>query len=276
MINSYCLCKNKIKNFVPFISYKNEIVFKDFNGIIIARCQNCGLLKTIVSKNNFDAKQSRGAMYEEKKGLFISLFNPIVKEILKYKKSGKLLDVGCSSGLMLELLQQKGFKVYGIEPNKNAYKIANRKFPKHIFCTTLTGCYCVILHSSKLKFDVIIFNHVLEHIEKVHEQLEIAKKLLQPDGLLVIGVPNTRNIIFYLRKKYWEYLMPKEHVWHFSDQYIIRLLNQHGFSVVSKQYSDDKRQDYPVIKRAYFSFLSLINKFMGTGESVTLYCKIKP
>jgi 2-polyprenyl-3-methyl-5-hydroxy-6-metoxy-1,4-benzoquinol methylase len=266
-------------SFIPFISYKNEAVFKDFNGITIARCYNCGLLKTITPKNVQDLKQSRGKMYEEKRDLFIPLFNPIVNEIHKYNKSGRILDVGCSSGLLLELLNQKGFEVYGIEPNKNAYNIANKKFKNQIYYGTLSdftlkSYFYVLIHRSKPTFDVIIFNHVLEHIEKVHEQLEITKKLLKPDGLLVIGVPNTRNIIFYLRKKYWEYLMPKEHIWHFSDNYMTKLLNQHGFSVISRQYSNDKRQDYSMIKRIYFTFLTLINTLMGTGESVTLYCKM--
>lgn len=275
MIQSYCLCKNKKNNFTPFISFQKETVFKDFNGIIITRCNNCGLLKTIASKHNFDAKQSRGEMYEEKKDLFIPLFSPIVNEILKHKKSGKVLDIGCSSGLMLELLHKNGFVVYGIEPNKNAYSIAYKKFSHKIYYGSLVNFVNSNYRKSR-KFDVIIFNHVLEHIEKVHEQLKIAKKLLRPNGLLVIGIPNTRNIIFYLRKKYWEYLMPKEHVWHFTDLYMIKVLNQHGFSIISKQYSNDKRQDYPLMKRVYFDFLSLINKLFGTGESVTLYCKIKP
>lgn len=276
MIRSHCLCKKGFSDFKKVIEYKNEAVFKDFEGTIIAKCVNCGLLKTIASKKRFDPKQSRGFMYEKKRDLFIPLFKPIVNEISKYKKSGKVLDVGCSSGLMLELLQKKGFDVYGIEPNLQAYKIARKKFKNNILHGILpdfsqNNHFYVLLHRSKQKFDVIIFNHVLEHIENIHEQINMAKQLLKPDGILVVGIPNTRNIIFTIRKKFWEPLMPKEHIWHFTDNYITTVLKSYGFSVITKQYSNDKRQDYPFIKRVYFFLLSMINRMFLTGESVTLF-----
>lgn len=269
-MQSYCLCKQSISNFKPEIIFQNESTFKDYNGITIAKCLRCNALKTITVLKKFNPVQSRYQMYEDNLSLFTSLFQPIVNRIYSIQKKGIVLDVGCSSGLLMQLLKKKGYDVYGIEPNKNAWNKVYKYFNKNVFYGTLNS------YEKKKnipEFDIIIFNHVLEHIEKIHEQIKIAKKLLKPHGLLIVGIPNVRNIIFMLRQKYWEPLMPKEHIWHLTDHYMQSLIEELGFKTILKQYSDDKRQDYHQFKKIYFKLLSIVNKIIFSGESVVLYCK---
>ena len=272
---SACLCSKKSSQFTPYITYKNEVVFKNFEGIIIGACKKCGLLKTLLPENReFNPRQSRQDMYESRKSFFVNLFTPIVEKIERYKPSGKILDVGCSSGILLELLKKQNFDIYGIEPNKDAFGIAKRKFGNKIFHGTLTQFYySVLIRSSKQKFDIVIYNHVLEHVIDHRKEITIAKKILKKDGILVIGAPNTNNIIFKIRKKYWESLMPLEHVWHFSEQYLTAFLYNLGFEILDSSFSDDTRQDYPIMKRVYFKLLSLINTLFHTGEAMLLVTK---
>jgi len=267
---SACLCSKKQSLFIPYISYKNETVFKDFEGIVIAQCKKCGLLKTFPPKNiSFNPKQSRNDMYESKRSYFVKLFFPIVNKIKQYRPSGKILDVGCSSGLLLELLRKEKYDVYGIEPNDKAFITAKKKFQKKIFHGTLP----LYMKINKKKFDVVIYNHVLEHIEDVKIEISLIKKNLKKDGILVLGLPNTNNCIFYLRKKYWEPLMPLEHIWHFSKNDLVPYLNRNGFAVTDVSFSDDSRNDYPLLKRLYFSILSFVNKLLYTGEAMLLISK---
>lgn len=272
---SACLCSKKQLKFTPYISYKNETVFKDFEGVVIGKCKKCGLLKTFPSKNIiFNPRQSRKEMYESQKSFFIDLFIPIVEKIKLYKSSGKVLDVGCSSGILLELLKKEKYDTSGIEPNKKAFNIAKRKFGEKIFHGTLTQFYySVLIRSSKQKFDVVIYNHVLEHIEDIKKELQFIKKTLKKNGIIVLGLPNTNNIIFFLRKKYWESLMSLEHVWHFSKNYLVYYLKKNGFTIIDVSFSDDSRNDYPLLKRLYFSALSFINKLLYTGESMLIIAK---
>ncbi|MDO8609761.1 MAG: class I SAM-dependent methyltransferase [bacterium] len=274
MTKSDCLCSNKTTYFTPIIIYKNETTFKEYNGIVIGKCQSCGLLKTIKQTKSFNPKQSRFEMYEQKKDLFISLFNPIIDKIIKFKKKGKILDVGCSSGILLELLKKKNFDIYGVEPNKNAFKISYKKFKNKIYNGTL-----IDLSNKKGKsykqFDVIIYNHVLEHIADVHNELQCINLYLKENGIIIIGVPNTQNIIFFLRQKYWELLMPKEHVWHFSQKNLKSIIKKNNYNILDISFSNDNRQDYSLLKRVYFLFLSLINTLFNTGESMLLVCKRK-
>lgn len=271
---SFCICNNgKKSSFREFISYKNETVFEQYEGMTIGKCINCGLLKTFPPKTGtkFNPKQSRGEFYDSSEEKFIDLFKPIVDLIKKYKSNGTILDVGCSSGILLSQLKKEGFNIKGIEPNKKAFAKARNRLGKNIFCGTLTN----YLKLNKSKSDCIIYNHVMEHIENPIDEINSAKKILKKDGILIIGVPNTRNIIFNLRQKYWEPLMPNEHIWHFNDIYLEKFLNKLDLKLIQKVYSDDERLDYPLTKRLYFKSLSFINKLFNTGEAVVMVFKIE-
>jgi len=271
MFFSACICQNfKISGFKPVIQFNNETVFKNYEGMIIGKCLKCGILKTFPPKDSsFNPKQSRADFYEKDKDLFIELFKPIVEKIKKFRRKGKVLDVGCSSGILIELLSKEGYEVYGIEPNKKAYKTANKKLNKRIF----NGILKKFIIKNKNKFDFVIYNHVLEHIDNPIDELFLVNKVLKKGGFLIVGLPNIQNIIFFLRQKYWEPLMPNEHIWHFSNKYLINLLKQRGFMLLDISYSDDARKKYPILKRLYFRILSLINKLFNTGEAMLLIIK---
>lgn len=267
-MKSKCLCRQKAEtSFEEYIVYKNETVFKTFEGAIIGRCTNCGLLKTFPSRKNiFDPKQSKGELYDMREDAFAELFRPIVKAIKKYTPGGSVLDVGCSTGILLSLFKKEGWSVTGVEPNKKAYQRARSRLGKDVFEGTLKD----FQKTHRSKFDCIIYNHVLEHIEDPIEEIKLAQSLLRKDGILVIGVPNTDNVIFFLRKKYWESLLPDQHIWHFNSRYLIKMMEKMDLKVIHKYSSDDERRDYPVVKRIYFKTLSFINKIFGTGEAMLL------
>lgn len=127
----------------------------------------------------------------------------------------------------------------------------------------------------KKRFDVIIYNHVLEHVTGPKSELEHIKKLLKPGRYLIIGVPNRNNIIFFLRKKYWELLLPDQHIWHFSFADIKALLTHAGFTVKTVSYTNATREDYPMLKKIYFRFLTVINTAFGTGEAMLVTAQKK-
>ncbi len=268
MIYSLCLCRKNKTKFKEYITFKKDGVFSDFEGIIIGQCVNCGLLKTISSQKNkiFLSSSNHSDFYELHQEKFIKLFIPIVEKIKKYKAKGKILDVGCSLGILLSLLEKEGYDVYGIEPDKAAFEKAKKRLGRKIF----NGILKEYLKNHHLKFDVVIYNHVLEHIEKVKEEIKLVKTILKKEGILVVGVPNTANIIFFLRREYWESLMPQEHIWHFNSQYLLDFLKKFNFKIKEVSFSDDQREDYPLAKKIYFRFLSFVNRLFKTGEAVLL------
>ncbi len=271
MITSSCLCR-KNSSFIPYIIYKDETVFEDYEGTVIGKCSTCGLLKTIppLHSKKFNPTITKFKEYESLREEFELLFQPIVKAVKKhFPQNGSILDVGCSSGILLSLLEKEGCGVTGLEPNKDAFKIAHQKLGDNIIHGTINDI------PEGETYDCIIYNHVLEHIENISQEFLAIKKRLNKNGLLIIGVPNRDNAIFKIRGKYWEYLLPNEHVWHFSTHYLSDFLDREGFKVLTTQFFNDKRRDYLMIKRIYFSFLSLLNIIFRTGEAVLIISQMK-
>jgi len=267
-MKSSCICI-KTSSFKPYIVYKNETVFKDYEGTVIGKCESCGMLKTFPSKKNklFNPIITKVEEYEKRKEEFETLFTPLTEAVEKnVTKGGTVLDVGCSSGILLSLLKRKGYRVWGIEPNKQAFLCAKKTLKNNVSNDTLA----TFLKAKKIKFDCIIYNHVLEHIENINEEFLLIKKALKKDGVLIVGVPNTDNMIFKIRRKFWESLLPNEHIWHFNIRYLVQYLQKQKFEIVRVSFEDDARRTYPLLKRIYFTLLSFLNKIMGSGEAVLI------
>lgn len=266
---SACICKkNKVSIFKPKIVYKNEKVFTNYEGLTIGKCIYCGIMKTIPHGNNKfrNTFTSKVEFYEDNPEIFRKYFDTISRTIIKYKKSGRLLDVGCASGIFLEIMQKRGFNVSGIEPNKKAFLYSHKKFGNKVFHGQLKD----FLKFRKPFYDVILYNHVLEHIADVVTEFKLINKVLPKGGLFIVGLPNTGNIIYFLRHKYWESLLPDQHIWHFSTNYAKQLLERSGFRILEISFNNHLRSDYHYLKKIYFSFLNFINKIINSGEAMVV------
>lgn len=268
---SNCLCSDQKQKFKTKLVF-NSKVFLQYKGTVIGECQNCHIFKTIIVSKNFEPQSSRYQMYENTAKDLMRELQPIVDQIIIHS-SKSVLDVGCSSGIFVSELQKKGIKnAWGLEPNINAYRMALTKKIKNIHNLTLQD---FVKKNPKQRFDAIVYNHVMEHVENPDKEIGLIKQIINKNGLLIIGVPNRRNILFYLRGIYWESLMPGEHIWHFTDSYMINLLKKKGLVIKMVFYSNHNRQQLPRIKRLYFKVLTTINKLLKTGEAVTVIAQKK-
>ena len=267
MSKSGCVCCGKESDFREYIRYQNETVFSRYEGTVIGKCAGCGTLKTFPKTNAvFDPQENHTRVYEKDIRKFEKLFQPIIDRVKHYKPAGRILDVGCATGILLSMFKKEGYDITGIEPNREEYRKAKKRLGSVVINTTIN----IYTRKHRKKFDVIVYNHVLEHIDDINNELTQAKKILKPGGLIVVGLPNTGNIIFLIRKKYWEFLMPTQHVWHFGKKQIRQLLQKNGFKIIDTSYSDDNRIDYPLAKKIYFRCLSFINRLLNTGEAQLL------
>jgi 2-polyprenyl-3-methyl-5-hydroxy-6-metoxy-1,4-benzoquinol methylase len=139
---------------------------------------------------------------------------------------GRALDVGCGSGDLLEDLAGRGWETYGIDPSAAATEAAARRG--------------AAVHQGTLadqpwepeSFQLISFNHALEHIVEPVQALRQAQRLLAPGGLLAIAVPNwacwQRRRLFRNR---WSALDLPRHQQHFSPQALSRVTELLGLEV---------------------------------------------
>ncbi|NNK59723.1 MAG: class I SAM-dependent methyltransferase [Flavobacteriaceae bacterium] len=139
--------------------------------------------------------------------------------------SKTLLDIGCGTGDFLQAALKNEWRVTGIEPNEKARKIANEKTNHQVF--EVEHLNTLEAHS----FDVITLWHVLEHLPKLQEHIELLKRLLKPNGRLIIAVPNYKSFDARYYKSFWAAYDVPRHIWHFSRTAISKLFNTVGMEI---------------------------------------------
>jgi 2-polyprenyl-3-methyl-5-hydroxy-6-metoxy-1,4-benzoquinol methylase len=110
----------------------------------------------------------------------------------------RLLDVGCNTGTFLRLAKALGAIIKGIEPRLDAAE-SGRANGLDIYCGTLEK----FAETSNETFDVITANQVIEHVPDPAETLSIMRKMLAPEGMIWISVPNAAYPIARSIKGYW-------------------------------------------------------------------------
>ena len=130
---------------------------------------------------------------------------------------GALLDIGAGTGNFCETSKQNSWDVYGVEPNEKAREIAAKK---NIF-----------LHQSiedfkGQQFDVVTLWHVLEHLPDLENTITAIQKLLKPNGVLIVAVPNYNSFDAKHYKRFWAAYDVPRHLWHFSQKSMSKLFSE--------------------------------------------------
>jgi SAM-dependent methyltransferase len=125
-----------------------------------------------------------------------------VFRVLKIPKSAKILDFGCGSGKLVNLLHRLGFyNAIGIDP----YLSTSRD---------IKSSFCLKQGVDDLKgiFDLIILNHSLEHLYCPLKEMQLLLEHLAYDGHLVIRCPIANTFGFRKYRESWVQLDPPRHV----------------------------------------------------------------
>lgn len=146
-------------------------------------------------------------------------------------RTGKILDVGCMFGFLLDEARTRGLVPYGIELSQSAAEVARGK-GHDVFAGTIED---FALEQPTLRFSAIFAQHVLEHIPDPHAFLETAKGLLEPGGKLVLCVPNFEARLRKVARSSWGWYQVPVHLHHFSSRALQRLLRDVGFDIATER-----------------------------------------
>lgn len=144
------------------------------------------------------------------------------------RTSGKILDIGCATGVFLNSMKKHGWECYGVEPSDFASDYAINRFDLNVFHGYLEDG----LFENNV-FDVITLWDVFEHLPEPVETLHIISKILKPGGLLVINTPNANSWERKIFRKYWVGWEVPRHYHIFTPKTITELLSNSGFNVIS-------------------------------------------
>jgi 2-polyprenyl-3-methyl-5-hydroxy-6-metoxy-1,4-benzoquinol methylase len=171
---------------------------------------------------------------ETSRGIVNKLYHIVRKKTVKdklklvnglSKTRADLLDVGCGTGYFLYVCRQDGWRVEGVELSDSARKKAEERIEQPVFPSTDA------LEATGKQFDVITLWHVFEHLYDVNASFAQLKRLLKPDGTLVLALPNRASADAGYYREYWAAYDVPRHLSHFTPQSIALLAEKHRMKI---------------------------------------------
>jgi len=149
------------------------------------------------------------------------------RDVLPFRRSGRLLDVGASNGGFVRRACEQGFVAVGLEPSAEICALARSAHGVEMHCGTLLD-----EQFAPASFDVITLHDVLEHLLEPSLDLAVAARLLAPGGLLVVETLTSSSLELAELGADWPLLSPLEHPHYFSEGGGARLVERAGLRVL--------------------------------------------
>jgi len=150
---------------------------------------------------------------------------PFELEELRRMPAGRLLDVGCGDGRMLDLASQLGWTATGLDFDPAAAQSARSRG-----LDAIEGSYVRVSEFSR-EFDCIICSHVLEH---VHDPVDLLRRIggaLKEGGTLLLATPNASSRMRQYFGDAWRGLEAPRHLGIPSMRQLDCMLREMGFAV---------------------------------------------
>ena len=143
------------------------------------------------------------------------------------KSTGAVLDIGCGRGHFLGWLRAWGWTCTGTELSDAAAQHARDVLQLDV----RTGAYLPGTFP-EAAFDAVYLWHVLEHLPETRTALSDVRRILRPEGMLVIAVPNLSSWQAQACGYGWFHLDLPRHYVHLTTDWLLRTLQELGFTIV--------------------------------------------
>lgn len=151
----------------------------------------------------------------------------------KLSKEDRVLEVGCGSGLFLEMLRDKGIEGVGLEYNDLAIEKCQAKE-----LDVRKESIADFSRSNASQFDAVVSFQVLEHITDVADFINDLLTCLKPGGKLIFAVPDNspyhKNFRVYLT-----FNLPPHHMGLWNAESFKNLEKLFSIKLESVEYDDD-------------------------------------
>ena len=121
-------------------------------------------------------------------------------------KGSKILDVGCATGVFLDMMRKFEWEVEGVEVSNELASYAHEKFNLKVHVRDITK---ENLNSGP--FQVITMFDVIEHVVNPVEVIEAIHEHLNPGGIALIYTPNLESLAIHYLKEYSSSVIPVHH-----------------------------------------------------------------
>lgn len=214
-------------------------------------CESCGYVRFFhLSKEVDHQLYEADADYNDDLVVatdYVDLIQWNHKQAVKYLNrkfpSGKaaILDIGCFNGFFVRKLLNSGYDAIGIDFNSKALNFGKCNFDLEGRISNKTVQELLV---EGAQFDVVTLFEVIEHLEDFSSVLSDARKLLKPDGLLILSTPNSRMC--------WrpDLDFPPHHLSRFTPEALVSCVSRLGFK--------------PLLSMEQTSSFDLLRNYVGT------------
>jgi SAM-dependent methyltransferase len=140
---------------------------------------------------------------------------------------GRLLDVGCGHGLLLDEARRAGWEVDGLELSQYAAQHARERLRLPVQDRTLSS---LAAEPRPPAYAAIVLADVLEHLDDPVAAIDDCIRLLEPGGVLCLVTPDPASRTAQLAGPRWWGLLPA-HTYLLPRSTLRRLLEQRGLAV---------------------------------------------
>lgn len=217
-------------------SLKTNTFLKELNGVSwpIIKCKECRLIWVEDNNNDILSLYDRSYFYSKAPKIGYANYladeknhrlnaRDILKEVDKRIDLTKkrILDIGSAFGFLLdEARMTKLCDTYGVETSNYACEYAKEKLGLNVIQGELEQSRFDIDF-----FDVVFMIGTIEHLVSPKSALEHIRRILKPDGLIVITTVDTNGLIPLYSIK------PPEHLFYFNHENITLLLEKKGYKI---------------------------------------------
>ena len=177
-------------------------------------------------KDYYEGDSSNYGCYGGYRGKFLGFARFIIngkamRLIKKYKKNGRLLELGCAYGYFINKAKNNGFDATGCDISQFAIDEGKKMFPDIDISQS---------DISKLKFkdktfDIVATFETLEHCKNLEDVLEEMNRVIKDDGLLLVSIPDTQ--VLPVEKD-----VDPTHIWHLSLEEWVKRISKSGFKLI--------------------------------------------
>jgi 2-polyprenyl-3-methyl-5-hydroxy-6-metoxy-1,4-benzoquinol methylase len=207
----------------------------DVNGYRIVRCNACAL---VFVQNQVSAEElamhyegPQDETYDDRNADCLNYYYTKLGDMIRsrFPYPGTILDVGCSQGWFLDVMQ--GWECHGNEIVLPDAEAARERYGERI----VSGSF----EDYPLRedyFDVITLQDVFDHFREPMAALEKCRRMLKPGGLIVVKVHNISCLYAKLTGRDFYAVIPPSHLFYYDGQTLARTLETAGLRVAESKF----------------------------------------
>jgi SAM-dependent methyltransferase len=248
-------CSHPQEHFQPLFATRDYITGERF---VVGYCPDCKLhvtspvppeerLSDYYPSGYYGSGRRFGGVIEM---LLDGLYNYRAVQIEHNQRPGKVLDIGCGRGLLLNKLRERGWDPVGTELSEEAASHARDTLGLPIETRPLGE-----IGFPDNEFDLVIVWHVLEHVYSPRAMLKEVGRILKPGGTLLVAVPNFGSWEARWSRRHWFHLDVPRHLTHFTPDTLSQALEDAGMSI--------KNVNFFSVEYDFFSFVQTAQNKLG-------------